>query len=135
LTDVAVFRSPFYDGSGNPDVTDPAISRRLKPATSHRRPKNAISKWAEAHLSPQTTAISDGLGCFAAVANGCCRHVPVVVGAPLARDLPQFKWVNTVLGNLKTNLAGAFPSLKYSKYDDHLPGRLQLPLQSPIRFA
>jgi len=128
LTDVAVFRRPCDDGSGNPDVTDPAISKRLKPATSHRRPQEAISKWAKAHLSPQTTVISDGLGCFAAVADGGCGHVPLVVGAPLARDLPQFKWVNTVLVNLKTNLAGAFHSLKYNKYDDHLPGRLQLPL-------
>jgi len=80
--------------------------------------REAISKWARAHLSPQTTVISDGLGCFAAVADGGCRHVPVVVGARRPRDPPQFKWVNTVLGNLKTTLAGAFHSLKYSKYAD-----------------
>ena len=80
--------------------------------------REAISKWAKAHLSPQTTVISDGLGCFAAAADGGCKHVPVVVGTRRPRDLPQFKWVNTVLGNLKTTLAGAFHSLKYSKYAD-----------------
>ena len=35
------------------------------------------------------------------------------------RDLPSFKWVNTVLGNLKTTLAGAFHALNYRKYAEH----------------
>ena len=45
-----------------------------------------------------------------------CLHQPIVVGALKPRDLPQFKWVNTVLGNLKTTLAGALHSLNYRKY-------------------
>ncbi len=63
--------------------------------------------------------VSDGLGCFAAVADAGCNHLPLVVGALKPRHLPQFKWVNTVLGNLKTTLAGAFHSLKCSKYASH----------------
>lgn len=43
-------------------------------------------------------------------------HRPQVVGALEPRDLPEFKWINTVLGNLKTSLAGAFHSLNYRKY-------------------
>jgi hypothetical protein len=39
-----------------------------------------------------------------------------VVGALKPRDLPEFKWVNTMLGNLKTTLAGAFNPLKFRKY-------------------
>ena len=42
----------------------------------------------------------------------------MVVGSLKPRDLPSFMWVNTVLGNLKTTLAGAFHSLKYRKYAD-----------------
>jgi hypothetical protein len=38
------------------------------------------------------------------------------VGALKPRDLPEFKWVNTMLGNLKTTLAGAFKALKFRKY-------------------
>ena len=81
----------------------------------------AIGKWAKANLTPQTTVLSDGLGCFAAVAvaDAGCMHVPMVVGALKPRDLPQFMWVNTVLGNLKTTLAGAFHALKYNKYAEH----------------
>ena len=76
----------------------------------------AISKWAKASLMPGSVVTSDGLACFAAVTDAGCLHTPVVVGDRKPRDLPQFKWVNTVLGNLKTTLAGAFHSLKYRKY-------------------
>jgi len=33
-----------------------------------------------------------------------------------SRDLPEFTWINTVLGNLKTALSGPFHALKYRKY-------------------
>ena len=79
----------------------------------------AIAKWAKASLMPGTRVTSDGLGCFAAVADARCIHQPTVVGSLLPRDLPEFKWVNTVLGNLKTTLAGAFHALKYRKYGEH----------------
>jgi transposase-like protein len=82
----------------------------------------AIGKWAKANLAPGTCVTSDGLGCFAAVAEAGCIHTPMVVGALKPRDLPEFKWVNTVLGNLKTTLAGAFHSLKYRKYAEHYLG-------------
>jgi len=45
--------------------------------------------------------------------------MPTVVGARKPRDLPHFKWINTVLGNLKTALAGTFHALKFSKYGAH----------------
>ena len=62
---------------------------------------------------------SDGLACFAAVTDAKCVHVPMVMGDLQPRDLPEFKSVNTVLGNLKTTLAGTFHSLKYRKYAGH----------------
>ena len=77
---------------------------------------DSISKWALASLAPDTRVISDGLGCFAAVVDAGCVHQPKVVGALKPRELPEFKWVNTALGNLKTTLAGAFHSLNYRKY-------------------
>ena len=79
----------------------------------------AIGKWAKACLAPGCVVTSDGLGCFAAVTTAGCEHKPVVVGERKPRDLPQFQWVNTVLGNLKTTLAGAYHSLKYRKYAAH----------------
>ena len=60
--------------------------------------------------------VHDGLACFSAVTAANCTHKVHVVGSSKPRDLPQFKWVNTVLGNLKTSLAGAYHALQYAKY-------------------
>jgi hypothetical protein len=60
--------------------------------------------------------ISDGLGCFTAVTAAGCLHEAVVVGHRLPRELPQFHWVNTVLGNLKTALAGTHHAFDFAKY-------------------
>jgi hypothetical protein len=76
----------------------------------------AIGKWAKARLKPGCVVLSDGLGCFAAVTAAGCVHIPGVVGTLKPKDLPEFKWINTVLGNLKTTLSGAFHALKYGKY-------------------
>jgi hypothetical protein len=65
---------------------------------------------------PGTRVVSDGLGCFAAVTSAGCLHTPIVVGQRKPRELPEFVWVNTVLGNLKTTLSGAFHAFKYPKY-------------------
>ncbi len=77
---------------------------------------DAITKWAKASLLPYAEVRSDGLACFASVVDAGCLHRPMVVGKLKPRDLPKFKWVNTVLGNLKTTLAGAFHALNYRKY-------------------
>jgi transposase-like protein len=82
----------------------------------------AIAKWAKRSLRPGSDVLSDGLGCFAAVTTAGCTHRVDVVGQRKPRDLPQFKWVNTMLGNLKTMLSGAYKAFKYGKYCDHYLG-------------
>lgn len=76
----------------------------------------AIKDWAVKHLAPGCKVLSDGLACFSAVTQAGCTHTAHVTGSSKPRDLPQFKWVNTVLGNLKTSLAGAYHALDYAKY-------------------
>jgi hypothetical protein len=78
----------------------------------------AVQQWATRALRPGSHVLSDGLGCFTALAAAGCVHQPVVVGARLPHELPQFTWVNTVLGNLKRTLAGAFHAFKFAKYAD-----------------
>jgi transposase-like protein len=85
--------------------------------------RDAIKEWANAHLAPGTVVTSDGLNCFAAVAYAGCVHLPTVVGDRKPRDLPEFAWVNTVLGNLKTTLAGAHHAFDYRKYADRYLAR------------
>lgn len=76
----------------------------------------AITAWARTNLSPGCDVRSDGLACFAGVIDAGCAHSYVVVGKRKPRDLPQFTWVNTVLGNLKTMISGAHKSFKFGKY-------------------
>ena len=76
----------------------------------------AISTWAKANLNPGCSVLSDGLACFAAVTDAGCTHSAEVVGQRKPRDLPQFKWINTVLDNLKTMLSGAYKAFGYAKY-------------------
>ena len=102
------------NGQGNPVY---AKMTRVPGFTSE-----AISKWARSCLAPGADVLSDGLGCFAAVTDAGCTHRVEVVGQRKPRDLPQFKWVNTVLGNLKTMLSGAYKAFKYTKYADHYLG-------------
>ncbi|TAN12287.1 MAG: IS1595 family transposase [Burkholderiaceae bacterium] len=75
-----------------------------------------IGQWAGAHLAAGSMVFSDGLACFGAVAEAGCAHQPTVVGARKPRELPQFKWVNTMLGNLKRALSGSFHAFKFKKY-------------------
>lgn len=76
----------------------------------------AISVWARANLTAGSRVLSDGLACFAAVTDAGCTHIVEVVGQRKPRELPQFKWVNTVLGNAKTMISGAYKAFRYAKY-------------------
>ena len=77
---------------------------------------NAIAQWARAHLAPGSTVFSDGLACFGAVTTAGCTHQPTVVGGRKPKDLPEFQWINTVLGNLKTSLSGSYHAFDFRKY-------------------
>lgn len=59
--------------------------------------------------------ISDGLSCFPGVTVADCQHQAIVVGERKPRELPELNWINTVLGNVKTSLAGAYHGFKFGK--------------------
>ena len=76
----------------------------------------AIGQWAKTHLAPGSTVFPDGLACFGAVSSAGCAHQPTVVGKRKPKDLPEFQWINTVLGNLKTSLSGSYHAFDFRKY-------------------
>ena len=82
----------------------------------------AIRIWARANLTAGTSVLSDGLACFAAVTDVGCTHNVEVVGQRKPRELPQFKWVNTVLANAKTMISGAYKAFGYAKYANRYLG-------------
>jgi hypothetical protein len=80
----------------------------------------AIKTWAAKNLARGIHLYSDGLACFTAVTEMGIEHYPTVMSEnPEQRDQGVFGWVNTVIGNLKTTLAGTYHhvSAKYvSRY-------------------
>ena len=72
-----------------------------------------ILSWSRQHLTAGSTVISDGLACFNAVVDAGCVHDKIVCGGGRASvEEPEFYWVNTVLGNLKSALRSTYHSLK-----------------------
>lgn len=76
----------------------------------------AVGSWAMAHLDRDCAVLTDGLACFRSVITAGCSHEAVVTGGKHPNDLPQFRWVNTLLGNLKTSLSGTFHAFSFDKY-------------------
>ena len=60
----------------------------------------AIADWAKCHLSPDSIVPSDGLARFRAVTTANCHHKAVITGGKHLNELPQFRWIYTLLGNL-----------------------------------
>jgi hypothetical protein len=75
----------------------------------------AIADWAKRHLAPGSHVLSDGLACFRAVTTANCNHNGVVTGGKHPNNLPQFRWINTLLVNLKTSFSGAFHAYNFDK--------------------
>ena len=76
----------------------------------------AITDWAQRDLHPGCVVISDGLACFAGVTAAGCDHQPIVVGGRKPKELPEFSWINTVLGNLKTSFGGAYHAFNFTNH-------------------
>jgi hypothetical protein len=76
-----------------------------------------VAAFAAHHLAPSATVVSDGLWCFRATTLVGAEHERHVTGGGLAGvKLPQFKAVNTLLGNLKTAIAGTYHAFDFTKY-------------------
>jgi hypothetical protein len=68
-------------------------------------------------LRAPSSEVSDGLDCFTAVTLSGASNRRVVVGTQRkSSDLANFKWKNTVLGNLKSASSGTYHAFKFAKY-------------------
>jgi ribosomal protein L37AE/L43A len=75
----------------------------------------AVAMWAAKSLATSAHVVSDGLWCFRAVTMIGAEHHPTVTGKASIK-MPQFKAVNTLLGNLKSALAGTYHAFDFAKY-------------------
>ena len=72
----------------------------------------AIGQWAQCHLTADSEVISDGLYCFRAIAAVCPHYSMTTGGGPASVEVPQFNWVNTMLGNVKNSLRGTYHAVR-----------------------
>ncbi len=113
------------DADGHP------VHAKLTPVSGFTR--KAVAAWASAHLTPDSVVVSDGLSCFSGVGDAGCVHQPVVVGNRKPRDLPDFLWVNTVLGLRQDRSRRGLPRLRVRQVRRALPRRHCLPIQQALQ--
>ena len=76
-----------------------------------------VGAFAAKSLAPSATVVSDGMWCFRSVKLVGAEHQPTVTGGGTQSvKLPQFKAINTLLGNLKTALSGTYHAFDFVKY-------------------
>lgn len=76
-----------------------------------------MARWARRHMGPDCLVVSDGTPAFAQVRHAGAGHERHVTGGGRqGARTPQLRWVNTLLGNLKTSMAGTLHSFKHAKY-------------------
>ena len=72
-----------------------------------------IAAWAQQHPSTGTRVRCDGVACFGGVTDAGCAHQPIVTdGGRAAVERPEFRWVNTILGNVKNALRGTYHAVR-----------------------
>jgi transposase-like protein len=91
------------------ETTPERKPRRLKLTVVKGFRKKEIEKLAKRDFAAGSNVVSDGLSCWPAVAKAGCDHFPMVTGSGRqAAKWAPFRWVNTVLGNIKTAIAGTY---------------------------
>ena len=87
--------------------------RRIKLRRIARFKRKRVKSIAKKIIAEGATVVTDGLNCFRGVADAGCRHVAMATGSGRkAARHPAFKWVNTMLGNIKTSIAGTYRAIR-----------------------
>lgn len=95
------------------------VAMRFSQVTSFS--KEAIKSWAQKHLTPGCTVVSDGLNCFQALEEGGYNHTAIITGGgPESVKLPEFKWVNTIISNVKRSIHGCFHAVRENHFPRYL---------------
>ncbi len=76
----------------------------------------AIDKWAKIALGIVSYVVSDGLMGFRALRANFSHEAILCPKGKEGTEVKPFKWLNTVLGNLKTSFAGTHHAFGFKKY-------------------
>ena len=80
--------------------------------------KAEVERFAKRHFDPNASVLTDRLACFTGIASAGFEHQPIVSGGGYrSMAIPEFQWLNTVLGNVKNSRHGSYHQLS----GKHLP--------------
>lgn len=78
----------------------------------NRFTKQEIFQWAKKHLAPGSIVVSDGYRCFNGVKDSGCTHQSIKTGGgPDSVEIKEFRWVNTMIGNVKNSIRGSYHAI------------------------
>jgi hypothetical protein len=105
---VPIVAAVSLNQAGNP------IHVKISPVSGFS--SQGIGLWAQGALGAGCVVLSDGLACFRSVIDAGCEHTFIVTGGRHPDQLPEFRWINTVLSNLQTSFSGTFHAFNFAKY-------------------
>ncbi len=83
--------------------------------------KEAIEDWANKHLCTGAQVVSDGLPCFNGIDDAGFNHKVIITGGgPESVKITDFKWVNTIIANVKRALHGTFHAMSKKHFSRYL---------------
>ena len=89
-----------------------AAGDALRGGGSRGAPAQAEAGAGEHWLAPGAAVVTDGLGCWSALDEIACSHQAIRTGSGRqAACMAPFKWVNTMLGNIKCAITGTYRKL------------------------
>ena len=77
-----------------------------------------VKVWTKEHIRPGSHVVTDDISCFCGVEESCTHEVHTASKMTEEEKEKHFKWVNTVLSNVKTALVGTFHSFECHKYSN-----------------
>ena len=87
--------------------------RKIKLRRIARFKRARVQSLAKRIIAPGSSVVTDGLACFRGVADAGCEHSALATGGGRsAARHPSFKWVNTMLGNIKTAIVATYRAVR-----------------------
>ena len=82
---------------------------QLKLSRSKSFHSQEVERWSRHRVRAEAEVRSDGLACWSGGREAGCRHRVLLTGSgPAAVEHKEFRWVNTVRGNLKLALRSSY---------------------------
>lgn len=115
-------RSGGKTGRGSPgktpiiaavETTDDGKPKRLKIRRIARFKRKRVKSLAQRMIAVGSTVLTDGLACFRGIADAGSDHTVIVTGSGRrAARHPAFRWVNTILSNIKGSIVGTYRAVR-----------------------